>query len=195
MAIKINNNTVIDDSQNITNIADITASGTVNGGIVATTAEAQAASADNVIMTPLKVKEAIQGGTISVIKSVQRFSLRYVGASNRLGAHTSISSSPAGATVSSPAAVANYTFVNLPTTVDINKSFLTISVSGVLNHYLSGITNTFETVTIGARLYNSGGGYAGNQVQLTSSVNGIIYSSGGGSDGGFEIYVEVVEFY
>lgn len=64
MAIQISGNTVIDNSQNITNIADITASGTVNGGIVATTAEAQAASADNVIMTPLKVKEAIQGGLL-----------------------------------------------------------------------------------------------------------------------------------
>lgn len=186
MAIKINNNTVIDDSQNIIS------NGTVSGGIIATTAEAQAATADDVIMTPLKVKNAIQGGNISVIKSVQRFSLKYAGSPNRLGNHFSISSSPAGATVSSPSPTANYTFVNLPTTVNINKSFLTISVSGAL---FSSVSGSDPNVSIGARLYNSSGGYAGDQVQLTSAVDTTINSAPTTLNGGFEIYVEVVEFY
>ena len=36
MPIKINNTTVIDDSRNITNVANIAASGTINGNVTAT---------------------------------------------------------------------------------------------------------------------------------------------------------------
>jgi hypothetical protein len=36
MSIKINNTTVIDDSRNITNVANIAASGTINGNVTAT---------------------------------------------------------------------------------------------------------------------------------------------------------------
>lgn len=194
MAIKINNNTVIDDSQNITNIGDITASGTVNGGIIATTAEAQAGSSDSVIMTPLKVKEAIQGGTISVIKSVQRFTVSYPAGSIRLSltAGVTISSSPGGATISSPGAPGDYTFINLPTAVNINKSFLTVTVSGVAQNSNFGFgTGVPGEVNIGARLYNSSGGYAGDQVQLTSNIgSNFIYNTDG-----LQILVEVVEFY
>jgi len=35
MSIKINNTTVIDDSRNITNVANIAASGTINGNVTA----------------------------------------------------------------------------------------------------------------------------------------------------------------
>lgn len=188
MAIKINNNTVIDDSQNITNITDITASGTVNGGIIATTAEAQAGSSDSVIMTPLKVKEAIQGGTISVIKSVQRFTLTTPGDGSTpngyIGNWSQLSSWPSGATLTN-VTNANYIFVNLPTPVSLGKSFLTVSTGG------SNEVNTYNgynaTVSIMARLYGPSG-YSGSSVQVVA--NEIIQTTNI-----FEIHVEVVEFY
>jgi len=195
MAIKISGNTVIDDSQNITNITNVTASGTISGGIIATTAEAQAATADNVIMTPAKVKNLLQGGNASVIKSVQRFTVSTPGGGFRLGdANVIVSSSPDGATLSSPGSTANYTFVNLPTSVNISKSFLTVSVSGVLQSNSFGFGSGVPgEVNVGARLYSSSGNYAGNQVQILTGIpTGVfIYST----SGPVEIYVEVVQFY
>lgn len=129
-----------------------------------------------------------------MIKSVQRFTVSYppsVGIRLSLTAGVTISSSPAGATISSPGAPGDYTFINLPTAVNINKSFLTVTVSGVAQNSNFGFPGIPGEVNIGARLYNSSGGYAGDQVQLTSNIGGnFIYSTDG-----LQILVEVVEFY
>jgi hypothetical protein len=57
MSIQISGCTVIDNSRNIVNGVNLTASGTIAGGIVATQAEAEAGTNNDQIMTPLKVKQ------------------------------------------------------------------------------------------------------------------------------------------
>jgi hypothetical protein len=57
MSIQISGTNVIDNSRNFTNINNITASGNLTGGIVATQAEAQAGTNNDQIMTPLRVKQ------------------------------------------------------------------------------------------------------------------------------------------
>ena len=59
MAIQISGTNVIDNSRNLVNTVNITASGTINGDIVATQAQAQAGTDNTKLMTPLRVAEAI----------------------------------------------------------------------------------------------------------------------------------------
>lgn len=77
MAIQINGTTVIDNSSNITNIANITASGTINGTIIATQAQAEAGTDNTKLMTPLRVAQALSKG-IAVINRIQRGSTSLV---------------------------------------------------------------------------------------------------------------------
>jgi len=59
MAIQISGTNVIDNSRNLTNTVNITASGNIGGGIVATKAQAEAGTVNTKLMTPLRVAEAI----------------------------------------------------------------------------------------------------------------------------------------
>tara|TARA_A200000159_G_scaffold60558_1_gene56131 strand:- start:65 stop:655 length:591 start_codon:yes stop_codon:yes gene_type:complete len=63
MAFKVNGLDVINDSKEVANM-------------IATTAEAQAGTINNKVMTPQRTKELIQGGTVSMIKSFQRIDFR-----------------------------------------------------------------------------------------------------------------------
>jgi hypothetical protein len=77
MAIQISGTTVIDNSRNLTNTVNITASGTIDGGIVATQAQAEAGTDNTKLMTPLRVKEAIDALGGNVINRIQRGSTAY----------------------------------------------------------------------------------------------------------------------
>lgn len=66
MAIQISGTTVIDNSRNITNVEGYYGNG------VATQAEAEAGTNNNQLMTPLRVKQAIDAGGGSVINRIQR---------------------------------------------------------------------------------------------------------------------------
>ena len=72
MTIKVKGTTVINDSKDLINIRNISASGKVEGNIIATQEQAEKGTNNQKIMTPVRVKQAIQaiGGT--VIKSIQR---------------------------------------------------------------------------------------------------------------------------
>lgn len=59
MAIKINSTDVIDDNKNLVNIENINASGSITGGILATSGEASAGIATDVLMTPSSTAQAI----------------------------------------------------------------------------------------------------------------------------------------
>lgn len=78
MAIQIGGSTVIDNSSNITNIANITASGTINGGIIASQAQAEAGTDNTKLMTPLRVAQAITQLGGNVINRIQRGSTSVV---------------------------------------------------------------------------------------------------------------------
>jgi hypothetical protein len=59
MAIQISGTNVIDNSRNLVNTVNITASGTISGDIVATQAQAETGTDNTKLMTPLIVAEAI----------------------------------------------------------------------------------------------------------------------------------------
>ena len=158
MAFKVDGTTIVNDSRQVSNI-------------IATTAEAQAGNINNKVMTPQRTKELIQGGTVSVIKSIQRFSLdmgeytwpdngqtyfNWGSSSNSTGFSYNV---PSGSmSVSSPGSVATYCFISLAVTVDLRKSFINLSFSGAPGH--DGCM---------ARLYNSGGQWSGSSIQLKTS--------------------------
>jgi hypothetical protein len=66
MAIQISGTTVIDNSRNLTNIVSY------GGPGIATQAEAEAGTNNDQLMTPLRVKQAIDAGGASVINRIQR---------------------------------------------------------------------------------------------------------------------------
>lgn len=113
MAFIVNGSTVINDSRQVSNI-------------IASTAEAQAGSNNNKVMTPQRTKELIQGGTVSVIKSLQRidFTLgtwnlgnyRYtsMGASNGLTAGSGGADPSSGVSHTAGGNAATFTFFNFP---------------------------------------------------------------------------------
>jgi hypothetical protein len=59
MAFNVGATTVIDNSRNINNAVNITASGNIGGGIIATQAQAEAGTINTKLMTPLRVKQFI----------------------------------------------------------------------------------------------------------------------------------------
>ncbi len=156
-SFKVNGTEIINDSLEVSNIT-------------ATEAQAVAATVNNQVMTPLRVKQAIEGGNISVIKSIQRFSLdmgeytwpdngqtyfNWGSSSNSTGFSWN---APSGTmSVESDGVVATYCFVNLAQAVNIRKSFINITFSGAPGH--DGCM---------ARLYNRSG-YSGSTIQLKTS--------------------------
>ena len=157
MAFQVNGLDVINDSRQVSNI-------------VATTSEAQAGSVNNKVMTPQRTKELIQGGTVSVIKSVQRFSLdmgEYTWPTNNQTYFTWGASSnstgfsynaPSGSmSVSTPGATATYCFVSLAVSVNIGKSFINTTFSGAPGH--DGVMARFW----------SNSGWTGSMIQLKTS--------------------------
>jgi hypothetical protein len=82
MAIQISGTNVIDNSRNLVNTVNITASGTISGDIVATQAQAETGTDNTKLMTPLRVAEAITALGGQVINRIQRGSTAYSSASN-----------------------------------------------------------------------------------------------------------------
>lgn len=114
MAFKVNGLDVINDSSEVAQM-------------VATQAEAQAGNINNKVMTPQRTKELIQGGTVSVIKSLQRIdftlgtfniggniSYMSMGASSGLVPGVGGADPSTGVTFSTPGAAGNYCFFNVP---------------------------------------------------------------------------------
>ena len=114
MAFKVNGLDVINDSKEVANM-------------IATTAEAQAGTINNKVMTPQRTKELIQGGTVSVIKSLQRIdftlgvfniggTIQYgsMGASPGLVSGVGGADPSTGVTFSTPGAAGTYCFFNVP---------------------------------------------------------------------------------
>jgi hypothetical protein len=81
MAIQISGTTVIDNSRNLTNTVNISASGTIAGDIIATQAVAQAGTDNTKLMTPLRVAEAIAALGGQVINRIQKGATAYSGPS------------------------------------------------------------------------------------------------------------------
>lgn len=88
MAIQISGTTVIDNSRNITNVEGYYGNG------IATQAEATAGTNNNQLMTPLRVKQAIDAGGGSVINRIQRGTSSF----NQSAANVSITSVNTGKT-------------------------------------------------------------------------------------------------
>lgn len=181
MAFKVNGLDVINDSSEVSNI-------------IATTAEAEAGTNNDKVMTPLRTKEMIQGGTVSVIKSVQKFSLRMgeynIGGTIYFNWGTSSSSTgfsynvaSGSMSVTSPGSAGSYVFVNLAQTVNLRKSFLTAYYSG-----------DPKMGSAKVRLY-SNSGYSGSSVQITTSdlIPESLYILQ--NNNAPNISVEVIEFY
>lgn len=132
---------------------------------------------------------------MSSIKRVQRFTVT-TGTYNLDGTNyytlgtSTISGSGYGATLSLPAPLARYCFINTSVAFNPNKSFLTVSFGG---H--SGSTNE----NISARIY-SDSGYPGtnvtswNSIQLSQRGNWPVSSYGGSLPDNPSVSIEIVEF-
>ena len=77
MAIQIGGTQVISNGKDLQNIRNSTLNGWINGSVVATKAMAESGSINDRIMTPLRVKEAINAIGGNVIKRVIRGSTNY----------------------------------------------------------------------------------------------------------------------
>ena len=77
MAIQIGGTQVISNGKDLQNIRNSTLNGWINGSVVATKAMAEAGSLNDRLMTPLRVKEAINAIGGNVIKRVIRGSTAY----------------------------------------------------------------------------------------------------------------------
>ena len=216
MAIQINGSTVIDNSENL--ILD----GSVSGGIIATTAEAQAATADDVIMTPAKVKDLLQGGNASVVKRVLRYSASMGvwgpggGGSpyNNWGSVTR--SAPNGGTLTSSNGLASFyspdadaalfCYIDMGLTVDPNKTFLTVTQGGGYTYagnpsFSATAANRQLNLTM-VRLYDhSPAGFPTSNAQYIQLSTSHLYDAGdnyNATTGEYvrpEVHIELVEFY
>lgn len=114
MAFKVNGLDVINDSKEVANM-------------IATTAEAQAGTINNKVMTPQRTKELIQGGTVSMIKSFQRIdftlgtwniggTIQYgsMGGSQGLVSGVGGADPSTGVSFSTNGAAADFCFFNVP---------------------------------------------------------------------------------
>lgn len=204
MAIQINGSTVIDNSENL--ILD----GSVSGGIIATTAEAQAATADDVIMTPAKVKDLLQGGNASVIKSITRFTVTagfYApGGGFAWGGATINRSTGSSVSINSPdGSSAYFSFAILGTPVNPNKTFLTFSdqagpfslapLSGILPSATAKTRVRLYSYFAGVGRYPTTAETSWTQIQISSSGYIPYETSTGLPFEPPEVSVEVIEFY
>ena len=112
MAIQISGTTVIDNSRNLTNVVNITASGSISGNIIATQGEAEAGTSSTKLMTPQRVAQAIAALGGNVINRIQRGSSSY---------------SPSTA----PPASGGYTIAVPITSVNTSKSFISQAWRGL----------------------------------------------------------------
>jgi hypothetical protein len=178
MAIKISGTTVIDQSKQIQNVVGYYGDG------VATQAEAEAGTNNNQLMTPLRVKQAVEAAGGSVVKRIQRFTKSYSGEA---------------------------TYDTTITSVSTGKTFLTVSDSQILvtstsSSQSSSQTKTSQINNTGAGInyavgfgYGYGFGYGfgfgfgyggGARAELTSGSNVRVTSTGGSG----VIAIEVIEF-
>jgi hypothetical protein len=140
MAIQISGTTVIDNSRNLTNTVNITASGTISGDIVATQAVAQAGTDNTKLMTPLRVAEAIAALGGQVINRIQRGSTLV----------DATGPSPGGG----PSPVVGSTSVPI-TTIDVNKSMISQGDRGNAVATASPFGNNILVGSASARITSS----------------------------------------
>ena len=145
MAIQINGTTVIDNSRNLTNIVSY------GGPGVATQAEAEAGTNNNQLMTPLRVKQAIDSAGGSVINRIQRGSTAF----NNNNVNASITSVNTG-----KAFVSSSCRGNIKSGSSASNSYYTATGSG------SAQLTTSTNIQIRA-----GVGLAGVSFQYTSIAN------------------------
>lgn len=159
MAIQINGTTVIDNSRNITNVQGYYGNG------VATKAEAEAGTNNNQLMTPLRVKQAIDVGDVSVIKRIQRGSTTVTTTGTFVpwfGSSSSLTGNSPSATVNAPI-----------TSVSTVKAFISQGVRGKV----SGIIGRGSGVGDGLIMDGDNA-----SARLTSSSN-VAVTSGQGKPG------------
>lgn len=196
MAFKVDGTTIINDSSEVSNI-------------IATTAEAQAGSINNKVMTPQRTKELIQGGTVSVIKSLQRIdftlgqfniggTIQYLsmGASSGLVSGLGGADPSTGVTFSTPGDAGNYCFFNVPTK-NRYKTMLLIDHGGTSaktggNFYRQSDTSApaFENFSAQVRF----NGASNTQIQV-SHTSYIMWDSTTLSLEAPSVWIQMVEFY
>ena len=197
MAFKVDGTTIVNDSREVSNI-------------IATTAEAQAGSINNKVMTPQRTKEMIQGGTVSVIKSVQHiafetgtfavgsFTYQSIGASPGLVVGSG-GADPTGIVFSSPGDAGTYCFFT-NFTVNRFRTMLLIDHGGT-----SGNTRApsaagpytgapqWDNFSVAVRFQSSGGSPTNSSLQATSSTY-FAYPNTATFDPVF-MFIQMIEYY
>ena len=196
MAFKVDGSTVINDSNQVFNI-------------IATTAEAQAGSINNKVMTPQRTKELIQGGTVSVIKSLQRIdftlgqfniggTIQYLsmGASAGLVAGVGGADPSTGVSFSTPGSAGNYCFFTVPTK-NRYKTMLLCNHGGTSartggNMFRQGNTSApaFENFSAQVRF----NGASNTQIQVSHTAY-IMWDSTTLTLDAPSVWIQMVEFY
>tara|TARA_B100001094_G_scaffold122028_1_gene117775 strand:+ start:860 stop:1441 length:582 start_codon:yes stop_codon:yes gene_type:complete len=193
MAFKVNGTTIVNDSRQVSNI-------------IASTAEAQAGTNNNKVMTPQRTKEMIQGGTVSVIKSFQRIDYRtgtFVSGNftyQSLGASPGLVSGsggadPSGISFSTPGAAGTYNFFT-GFTKDRYKTMLLMDHGGSGGQ--AALTNNagvpkFDNFSVCGRFTNSAGSNTNSSIQIAHS-DYFAYNSSY-TFGTIGIRIQMVEFY
>jgi hypothetical protein len=175
-SISIGPTAVIDSSRNIINTVNITASGSISGGIVATQAQAQAGTDNTKLMTPLRVAQAIATLGGNVINRIQRGSTSYA---------SPIAPSPG------PAAFVPSFTVNVPiTSVNTAKAF--VSGNNIGNW---GTVPGGPSFTLG--VYNSSAAAkltSATNIQINTAGYRLFVSPGGAAPQNGVFDWEVIEF-
>lgn len=196
MAFKVDGSTVINDSNQVFNI-------------IATTAEAQAGSINNKVMTPQRTKELIQGGTVSVIKSLQRIdftlgqfniggTIQYLsmGASVGLVSGVGGADPSTGVSFSTDGDAANFCFFTVPTK-NRYKTMLLVDHGGTTaktggNFFRQSNTSApaFENFSAQVRF----NGASNTQIQV-AHTGYIMWDSTTLSLEAPSVWIQMVEFY
>lgn len=200
MAFKVDGTTIVNDSREVSNI-------------IATTAEAQAGSINDKVMTPQRTKELIQGGTVSVIKSLQRIdftlgqfniggTIQYLsmGASAGLVSGLGGADPSSGVTFSTPGDAANYCFFNFPSK-NRYKTMLLIDHGGTSaktggNFFRSGANAApaFENFSAQVRFTNAGGSITNTDIQVSHTAY-IMWDSSTLTLEAPQVWIQMVEYY
>ena len=196
MAFKVDGTTIVNDSRQVSNI-------------IATTAEAQAGSINNKVMTPQRTKELIQGGTVSVIKSLQRIdftlgqfniggTIQYLsmGASAGLISGLGGADPSTGVSFSTDGDAGNYCYFTVPTK-NRYKTMLLIDHGGTSaktggNMLRQGNTNApaFENFSAQVRF----NGASNTQIQVAHTAY-IMWDSATLTLEAPSVWIQMVEFY
>lgn len=196
MAFQVNGTTVINDSRQVSNI-------------IASTAEAQAGTNNNKVMTPQRTKELIQGGTVSVIKSFQRIdftlgqfniggTIQYLsmGASSGLVSGLGGADPSSGVSFSTAGAAGTYCFFNIPsknrykTLITSQHGGTTAKTGGNFYRQSNNSAPAFENFSAQVRFNGS----SNTQIQA-SHTSYIMWDSTSLSLTAPSVWIQMIEFY